>query len=539
MLAQQGRNTEALEAISAALTLNPNSAPALFNHGNVLDALGRPVEALASFDRALALRPGYAEAHNNRGKVLRALGRLDEALAGFDRALAARPDYAEAFNNRGNVLLDLERPEEALASFDNALPLKPDYAELHGNKAIALLALNRPREALASCERAIALEPDLTDAYINRGNALLSLNRPEEALESYDNAIRLKPDYAKAHSNRGNALLDLKRPEEALASYDRAIGLKPDYAEAYWNQSQAWLLMGKFEKGFRQYEWRKKRDKPIAVRAYPQPLWLGEEDIRGKTLFLYWEQGLGDTIQFCRYAKLAQARGIKVVMSVQEPLAGLLQQLDDAIQIIGPTETPEHFDYHCPLLSLPLAFGTTLQTIPSQTPYIAADNFLIKERLAKNGKPNIGLTWSGAVLHKNDRNRSIPLEKFLRMLASEANWTSLQLDVRDSDKAALNSAGNIQHFGSELGDFRQTAAPIQDMDLIITVDTAVAHLAGAMGKPVWILLPFSPDWRWMLDRPDSPWYPSARLFRQTKVGDWDEVVDRVKGALKVFLEGFR
>ena len=542
LLAQQGRNGEALEAISAALTLNPDSAPALFNQGNVLDALGRPEEALASFDQALRLRPGYAEALNNRGKVQRALGRLDEALVSFDGALVTRPDFAEAINNCGNVLLDLERPGAALAIFDKAIALKPDYAELHGNRGIALLALNRPAEALASCDRAIALEPASTDAYINRGNALRDLTRPQEALESYDSAIRLKPDYAKAHSNRGNALLDLNRPDEALASYDKAIGLKPNYAEAYWHQSQAHLLMGNLEQGFRQYEWRKKRDKPIALRSYPQPVWLGEEDITGKTLFLYWEQGLGDTIQFCRYAKLARLRGIKIALSVQEPLAGLLKQLDDDIEIIGPTETPAHFDYHCPLLSLPLAFGTTLETIPSGAPYIAADKALSKrwkERLGENGKPNIGLAWSGAVLHKNDRNRSIALEKFLPLLVPEVNWTSSQMDVRDSDKTALNSAGLIKHFGSELTDFRQTAALINEMDLVITVDTAVAHLAGAMGKPAWILLPFSPDWRWMLDRQDSPWYPSVRLFRQAKIGEWEEVVERMKGELKLFLEGFR
>jgi tetratricopeptide (TPR) repeat protein len=539
LLAQQGRNAEALVAISAALTLNPNSAPALFNQGNVLDALGRPQEALASFDRALRFRPGYAEALNNRGKVLRALGRLDEALVSFDQALAPKPDFAEAINNCGNVLLDLERPGAALASFDRAIALKPDHADLHGNIAIALLALNRPGEALASCDRAIALEPASTDAYINRGNALRDLTRPQEALESYDSAIRLKPDYAKAHSNRGNALLDLKRLAEALASYDRAIQLKPDYAEPHWNQSQANLLMGAFEKGFRQYEWRKKRDKPIALRSYPQPVWLGEEDITGKTLFLYWEQGLGDTIQFCRYAKLARARGIKVILSVQEPLAGLLKQLDEAIEIIGPTETPAHFAYHCPLLSLPLAFGTTLETIPSGAPYIAADKVWSgKERLGKNGKPNIGLTWSGAALHKNDRNRSIALEKFLPLLVPEANWISLQMDVRDSDKTALNSAGIIKHFGSELGDFRQTAALLDEMDLVITVDTAVAHLAGAMGKPAWILLPFSPDWRWLLDRQDSPWYPSVKLFRQPKIGDWEDVVERVRKELGVFIKDF-
>jgi tetratricopeptide (TPR) repeat protein len=537
LLAQQGRNEEALHAISTALTHNPNSAPALFNQGNVLDALGRRDEALASFDRAIALKPFYAEALVGRGKVLRALGRREEALAGFDQALTARPDFAEALNNRGNVLMDLERPEEALASFERAIAIRPEYAELHGNRAIALLALKRPAEALASCDTAIALQPGLADNYVQRGNALRELSRTEDALASHDNAIRLTPDHALAHSNRGNVLVDLNRHADALTSYDRAIGLKPDYAEAQLNQAQAHLLMGNLEQGFRQYEWRRKTGKQARHHGYSKPLWLGGNDIRGKTLFLYWEQGHGDTIQFCRYAKLAEARGAKIVMSVQENLRGLLQQLGGGIEIIGPAEKPEQFDYHCPLLSLPLAFGTSLKTVPAETPYLAADSVLRaqwEERLNRNGKPNIGLAWSGMALHKDDHNRSIPLAKCLPMLTEKANWTNLQLDVRDNDRDALN-AGPIKDFGPELGDFRLTAALVDHMDLIVTVDTALAHLAGAMGKRVWLLLSFSADWRWMLERDDTPWYPSIRLFRQRKIGDWDEVIQRMGKALQVFL----
>jgi tetratricopeptide (TPR) repeat protein len=540
LLAQQGRNEEALHAITTALTHNPNSAPALFNQGNVLDALGRRGEALASFDQAIAAKPFYAEALVGRGKVLRALGRREEALASFDQALSARPDFAEALNNRGNVLMDLERPKEALASFERAIAIRPDYAELHGNRGIALLALKRPSEALASSDRAIALEPGMADHYVQRGNALRELSRAEDALASYDTTIRLKPDHALAQSNRGNVLVDLNRPEEALASYDKAIGLKPDYAEAQLNQAQAHLLMGNLEQGFRQYEWRRKTDSQAQHHRYLQPLWLGGEDIKGKTLFLYWEQGHGDTIHFCRYAKLAQARGANIVMSVQENLRTLLQQLD-GIKIIGPAERPEQFDYHCPLMSLPLAFGTDLKTIPAQSPYLAADSVLRaqwQERLKGNGKPNIGLAWSGMALHKNDHNRSMPLAKCLPLLTEMANWTNLQLDVRDVDRGALN-ASPIKDFGPEVGDFRRTAALVDHMDLIITVDTALAHLAGAMGKRVWLLLPFSPDWRWMLGRDDTPWYPGMRLFRQRKTGDWDELIARVGKALPDFLEEWR
>jgi tetratricopeptide (TPR) repeat protein len=279
--------------------------------------------------------------------------------------------------------MELKRPEEALASYNRAVYLKPDYAEAFNNRGIALMELKRPADALASFEGAIVLKPDYAEAHNNRSIALRDLKRPEEALASYDKAIGLQPDYPEAYSNRGNALNDLKRPAEALASFEGVIVLKPDYAEAYRNLSLCNLLMGRFEQALRQYEWRKKRAEPLGVRSFPQPLWLGAENITGKTLFVYWEQGLGDTIQFCRYAKLAEARGAKIIMSVQQPLRGLLKQISPTIQIIGPNEVPTDFDYYCPLLSLPLALGTTLETIPAEQQYIKADEELRSAWLAR------------------------------------------------------------------------------------------------------------------------------------------------------------
>lgn len=534
LLAQQGRNEEALEAISTALARNPDSPPALLNQGNVLHALGRREEALASFDRAVALKQDYVEAWAARAKLLRVLGRPDEALTNVERALALRPDFVEALANRGNILLELGRPAEALASFDQAITYRPHSSELHCNRANALLALNRPAQALASCDRALTSQPDFVDALITRGNALRELDRPQEALDNYDRAISLQPGNAMAHSNRANALLDLNRPAEALPSYDRAILLEPDNADTHLNQSLANLVLGNLEKGFRQYEWRKKCE-PHSI-SYPQPLWLGEKDISGKTLFVPWEQGFGDTIQFCRYAKLAEARGIRLVLSVQESLRGLLAQL--GVEIIGPAETPAHFDYHCPMLSLPLAFGTTLETI-LRAPYLAADQDLSarwKKRLAGNGKPNIGLCWSGTARHKNDRNRSVALEKLTPLLTADANWTSLQVEVKDSDRAALSANAIIRHFDLAQEDFLATASLVQEMDLILTVDTALAHLAGAMGKKVWLMLPFRPDWRWLLERDDSPWYPGMTLFRQKKIGDWDELVARIATRLAAYVQ---
>ena len=431
--------------------------------------------------------------------------------------------------------MDLKRPAEALASYDKAIALKPDYAAAHNNRGNALRGLKRPDEALASYDKAIALKPDVAEAHNNRGNALMDLKRPVEALASYDKAIALKPDFAEAHNNRGAALKDLKRPAEALASYDKAIALKPDFAEAHWNQSLCLLLMGHFEQGLRQYEWRKKLNEPMGVRSYPRPVWLGEENIAGKTLFIYREQGLGDTIQFCRYAKLVEARGAKIIMSVQQPLCGLLKQISPTIQILRPNEEPTDFDYHCPLLSLPLALGTTLETIPAEQQYLKSDEELRSvwsARLPPKTKPRIGVVWSGSTAHTNVHYRSIELQQFLAIFSPDAEWICLQKEIREKDFAMLRQLGRIAFFGDDLRDFSDTAALLDLMDLVITIDTSVAHLAGAMGKPVWILLPYNPDWRWLLDRNDSPWYPSARLFRQQQIGNWATVIDQVKNELR-------
>jgi tetratricopeptide (TPR) repeat protein len=536
-LAQQDlmRLEDALASYDKAIALKPDFAEAYSNRGLVLLDLKRPEGALTSYDKAIALKPDLAEAYCNRGLALQDLKRFEDAQANYDKAIALKPDFAEAHNNRGNALNRLKRSQDALASYDKAIELKPDFAMAHNNRGIALLAVNRPADALASCDKAIALKPSLAMAHNNRGLALEELNRPEEALTSYDRAIALEPGLAEVHNNRGNVLRDLKRSAESLASFDRALALDPDYAGAYLNQGFCLLLMGRLDRGFRQYEWRKKRDDPVAIRPFPRPLWLGEENIAGKSLFLWWEQGLGDTIHFCRYAKLAEARGAKVIMSVQRPLRRLLAPISPTIEIIDQDEVPAQFDYHCPLLSLPLAFGTTLATIPARQPYLKADEELRNvwsARLPPATRPRIGLVWSGRTDHKNNRNRSMELERLLPILGPDADWICLHKEVRDNDLAVLRQFGRIVFFGEELRDFGDTAALLDLMDLVITIDTSVAHLAGAMGKPVWILLPYNSDWRWMLDRDDSPWYPSAKLFRQQRIGTWAGVIDQVGNELR-------
>jgi tetratricopeptide (TPR) repeat protein len=397
-LHQQGKLADAEHIYQDVLQQQPNHFDALYLLGLIALQTRRTERGVELIRQAIGLNANVAAAHSDLGAALTQLKRPAEALASNDKAIALKPDFAEAYNNRGNALMELKRCAEALASYDRAVALKPDYAKAYNNRGNALTELNRPAEALASYDRAVALMPDIAEVYNNRGNALTELKRPAEALASYDRAIALKPDYAVAHYNRGNALMDLKGPAEALASYDRAIALKPDYAEAYWNQSLCFLLMGRFEQGLRQYEWRKKVNEPIGARSYPQPVWLGEETIAGKTLFIHWEQGFGDTIQFCRYAKLVEARGAKVVMSVQEPLCGLLMQVNPTIRIIKSNEEPTDFDHHCPMLSLPLALGTTLETIPAEHRYIKPDErrrVAWSARLPPKIRPRIGVVWSG------------------------------------------------------------------------------------------------------------------------------------------------
>jgi tetratricopeptide (TPR) repeat protein len=517
---------------------DPEQAAAYYKRAGELKSEKRFAEALAAYDAAVALKPDYAEAQNGRAIVLAGLNRLAEAVVGFDRAIALRPDYAEAYNNRGIVLQEFGRLDEALASFDRATTLQPDNAFACNNRGATLYELKRFDEALASHEKAIALKHDYAEAHYNRGTVLHELNRLDEALSSFDQAITLKPDYAAAHNNRGAVLHDLQRLDEALAAFDKAIALTGGFAEAYFNQSYCLLRMGHFEEGWRLHEWRKNTAKPVGNRSFAQPPWLGREDVAGKTVFVHWEQGFGDTIQFCRYAALLNARGATVAMSVQAPLHRLISQSAPGIAILKDDEVPGAFDYHCPLMSLPFAFGTTLQSVPAEKRYIFADGELRKAweaRLPPPTKPRIGAVWSGSAKQKNDRNRSVGLPAFASLLSIDAHWISLQKELRDGDAVLLRDLPQIALYGDELGDFADTAAAIATLDLIVTVDTSVAHLAGAMGKPVWILLAYNADWRWLRDRDDCPWYPSARLFRQDQTRSWETVVARVDTALRDFI----
>ena len=384
---------------------------------------------------------------------------------------------------------------------------------------------------MASYERAIASKPDFAEAHNNRGLALCDLDRHNEALVSFERAIALKPDFAEAYYNRGNTLRELRRHTDALVSYQRAIALRPDYASAHWNLADCHLLLGDFANGWKEYEWRwKLNQREHGKRDFAQPLWSGAQPLKGRKVLLHSEMGLGDTLLFCRYAKEVAALGAQVVLEVQPPLLLLLAGLEGVAGTVPHGAPLPAFDYHCPLLSLPLAFRTDMQSIPASVPYIRSNPERVASwrfKLGEKSKPRVGIVWSGSAALKNDR-RSMGLAAMLPLLRDWAEWVSLQKEVRDADNALLASRADIRQVGAELSDFAETAAVVELMDVVVTVDTSVANLAGAMGKPVWILLPFNPhDWRWMLDREDSVWYPTARLFRQPAMGDWATVIRRV------------
>ena len=407
------------------------NATARYKRGLSLQRMGKFDQALTAFDAALALNPRYAEAHNSRGIALANLDRSEDALASFNKALAIKPNYAECHNNLGIVLQEFGRLDEALASFDKAIALNPDNARTHNNRGTALGDLQRSSDALLSYETAIALNPSYAEAFYNRGMALHDLMRFDDALASFDKAIALRPDYAEAHHNRGAVLQDLLRLDEAIRPTEQQRDFVRTAPKSHANQAYCYLQMGRFEEGWRLHEWRKKLPIPVGDRSFRQPLWLGGEDIANKTLFVHWEQGFGDTIQFCRYAKVLKAKGANVVMSVQESLYRLLTQMMPEIGIINQSEAPASFDFHCPMMTLPLALGTTLATIPAQRRYIFSDEILRRTwdtRLPAKTKPRIGITWRGSTTHKNDRNRSIGLEALAPLLYYDAHWISLQYD---------------------------------------------------------------------------------------------------------------
>jgi tetratricopeptide (TPR) repeat protein len=486
---QAGRLAEAEQLYRQVLARDSGNADALHLLGVVTHQKGHPDLAIDLIRRAIAINPLEASFHANLGVSFKELGRQDEAIASYRAAIRLRPEQPDAHNSLGNALAGSGRSDEALDSYRTAIALRPDYAEAHYNLGVT---------------------------YKEQG-------RTEDAVACYRKAIALRPDYQEAHYNLGNAFRDLRQLDPATTSYRRAIDLKPDFPDAHHNLALAVLALGDLAEGWAEYEWRWKTSQlSEARRGFAQPQWRGEP-AEGQTLLIHAEQGFGDTIQFCRYAPLAAERGLRVILEVQEPLVRLLHGVPRVdLLLCRGADLPE-FDLHCPMLSLPLALGTTLSTIPAVPSWLAAEPATWQTRLASlsGPGPRIGLAWAGKPSNLADRRRSMAPDQLAPLFAVPGlQFVSLQQAGQKADLPLID-------FMDEMTDFADTAAVIANLDLVISVDTAVAHLAASLGKPVWLLDRFDACWRWLDGRRDSPWYPSLRVYRQQRPGDWDSVLAEV------------
>jgi len=567
-LISQGQPEQAVKYYKKALAINNDYFKGHNNLGNALMTLGQPNLAVASYHKAISIRPDYFEAHSNLGNAMAELDMPDKAIACYRLALGIRPNSAETAINLGTVLVKTGKNEEAAVCFQKVLTLQSDHSEALFSMGIVLNNEDRLEESLDYYSKALANKPLYPAALNNMGNVLIKLQRLDEAVTVLSKALEIKPYYVEAHCNLGNALKEQNYTDEAIASYRQAISInpnfadahcnlgvlfkelgdlnkamtcfskaleiKPGYAEANYNLSLALLLKGDLERGWNGYSSRWDCD-PLkkARRSYEAPSWEGE-NIRGKTLFLYPEQGLGDFIQFIRYLPLIQERDGYVITEAPEILHELISGSFKNFQITGPSNTPSHFDFHAPMLDLPNLLGTNKNSIPAPEAYLFAPEELTQKwskRLDAYNGLRVGLVWAGDPKHKNDRNRSIDPSYLAPLLKlKDVNIFSLQLDHDGEANKVLGKT--VVDLAPELTSFNETAAAMKNLDVVISVDSSPAHLAGALGCCVWTLLPFVPDWRWMLHGDTTPWYPSMQLFRQATIGDWSYVIENICVALR-------
>lgn len=542
---QTGRPTEAIDLLNRAIAANASNS-AFYNHlGAVYGTVGRHDEAEASFRQALRLAPNDAESHYNLAALLVMRGRAVEAIAGYRQAIRLNPRFVHAYFNLGNLLgidgnLSDADLAEAVRCYEKALEIKPDYVSALVNLGNVLHLLDQFDRASEYLRRAIQIKPDTTNAINNLGVVLLDQGRLADAAAQFEHLTRLKPDFAEGHNNLGVALMKLGRLDESLFSLKRAIELNPNYADARKNRAAAWLLAGDFERGWPEYEWRWK-SKEAAPHSHRQPLWDGAP-LDGRTILLHSEQGLGDTLQFIRYAPSVKARGGTVVLScpgglipLLSPCVGIDRLLDERRVAEDPALVAD--DVQAPLMSLPGILGTTRSTIPAAIPYLFAEPKLVelwRKRLEPVKTLRVGVAWQGrrrTPKYRGDAQRSIPLANFEPLAKVEGvELFSLQKGQALAEIRALAErfrVAEIEGLDETAGAFMDTAAVMVNLDLVVTADTATAHLAGALGVPVWVGIPFAPDWRWELVGESTPWYPTMRLFRQTAWGDWKSVLVRM------------
>ena len=539
-LQEQGKLEEAIEAYTKALSLKPDYADAHYNMGGALQEHGKLDEAVEAFNKALTIKPEYAEAYNNMGVTLKEQGKLDEAMASFNKALAIKSDYAEAYNNMGTVLKDQGKLEKAIASYTKALSLKPDYAKAYNNMGVTLQEQGKLDEAIEAYKMALAIKSEYAEAYNNMGTVLKDQGKLDEAIEAYKMALAIEPDYAEAYNNMGSAFQDQGKLEKAIASFNKALSLKPDNAETYTNMGLTYLCKGSLEEGFKFNEYRFKKQK-VPTRAPREKLhWNGSEPIKGKEFLVYEEQGLGDIIQFCRYLPTLVKQGAKVTFKVTQKLHAILQTMDSGVTLSTTDADEGQIDFEAPLMSLPHLFKTHLKTIPSMNPYLYANHGRTKtwgERLHTD-RFKIGICWQGSK-SKIDIGRSFPLSLF-EGISKAPNVELISLHKGEGEHQIKDISFDLTTLGADFDAdqdaFLDTAAVMMNCDLIITSDTAIAHLAGALGCQTWVALKHVPDWRWMLDRSDSPWYPTMTLYRQKNPGDWACVFEAINRNLRILID---
>jgi tetratricopeptide (TPR) repeat protein len=539
----EGRHGPAVELIGRAIAINAGEATYHANLGTALWKLGRLDPAISSYRRALGLRPDYAMAHFNLAAVLSKQERLIEAEECYRTALTFKPDYAEAWDNLGTVLKQLGKPDEAIASYRRAIEVNVNFAQAHNNLGTALLEQGRTEEAVGCYHTAINLKPDFPEAHFNLGTAIWELGRPDVAVASYQAALTLQPDNVDAMLNLGTALKELGELHQAATCYRKVLALQPQHPEAHCNLGIVLLALGELAEGWSEHEWRWQTPQLInARRDFTQPQWHGEASA-GSTLLIHAEQGFGDTIQFCRYARQASQHGLRVMLEVQRPLVRLLRDLPGVDRVIARGDTLPAFDLHCPMLSLPLALDVTLEKIHPFKPYLHADPIQVtawQKRLPEviGAGPRVGLAWAGSPRNHSrglaavDRRRSLAPDRLAPLFqVADVRFFSLQKDGPPAP-AELKLIDVME----DMQDFADTAVLIANLDLVISVDTAVAHLAAALGKPVWLLDRFDACWRWFTGRRDSPWYPNLRLYRQPQPGDWESVLAEVTNDLRRFVD---
>jgi tetratricopeptide (TPR) repeat protein len=532
---ESGRLAEAERLYAFVLTKEPANVAAWHLLGRLKHQAGDDASADRCIRQALGLRPEYPEAFVDLGVILAEANDTAGSIASFRQAIHLNPSYTEAYFGLSTQLLKQKRTAEAAECLARTIELRPDFVNAHYNLGCALYDLGQREQAIACYRRAVELKHDFAEAHYNLGNALQELERFNEAIDCYRRAIQIRPEYAEAHRNLGVTYTLLLMPKEAIESYARATDIRPDDAEHHGRLAEAALLVGDFARGWAEYEWRWQTSQ-LTPRQFAQPRWVGGR-LAGQTILLYTEQGFGDTFQFIRYAALVKETGGTVVVECQRPLVNLLRRCPGIDRLVAAGDELPDFDVQAPLLSLPGIFGTRLETIPANVPYVFAEPELIalwRTKLRHANGFRVGTNWAGREGIGPHKQRSVPVECFEGLTAvPEVRLISLQ---KDGDNSSLALRACAVDFGEELdsrhGAFMDTAAIMMNLDLVITADTSVAHLAGALGVPVWVALPFAPDWRWMLERSDSPWYPTMRLFRQKSRGDWAGVFQEIEAALR-------